>query len=39
MQKIQKHCWRRVTDAVHKKGGFMYAQLWHTGAMSHPDFF
>jgi 2,4-dienoyl-CoA reductase-like NADH-dependent reductase (Old Yellow Enzyme family) len=31
--------WRRVTDAVHKKGGFMYAQLWHTGAMSHPDFF
>jgi N-ethylmaleimide reductase len=31
--------WRRVTDAVHQKGGFMYAQLWHTGAMSHPDFF
>ena len=31
--------WRDVTDAVHKKGGSMYAQLWHTGAMSHPDFF
>jgi N-ethylmaleimide reductase len=31
--------WRRVTDAVHKKGGLMYAQLWHTGAMSHPAFF
>jgi N-ethylmaleimide reductase len=31
--------WRVVTDAVHKKGGLMYAQLWHTGAMSHPDFF
>jgi N-ethylmaleimide reductase len=31
--------WRRVTDAVHQKGGLMYAQLWHTGAMSHPDFF
>ena len=31
--------WRLVTDAVHKKGGLMYAQLWHTGAMSHPDFF
>jgi N-ethylmaleimide reductase len=31
--------WRRVTDAVHKNGGLMYAQLWHTGAMSHPDFF
>src|ERR1700736_2636922 len=31
--------WRGVTDAVHQKGGLMYAQLWHTGAMSHPDFF
>ncbi len=31
--------WRTVTDAVHGKGGLMYAQLWHTGAMSHPDFF
>jgi len=31
--------WRKVTDAVHKKGGLMYAQLWHTGALSHPDFF
>jgi N-ethylmaleimide reductase len=31
--------WRGVTDAVHKKCGLIYAQLWHTGAMSHPDFF
>jgi len=31
--------WRSVTEAVHQKGGLMYAQLWHTGAMSHPDFF
>jgi N-ethylmaleimide reductase len=31
--------WRAVTEAVHHKGGLMYAQLWHTGAMSHPDFF
>jgi N-ethylmaleimide reductase len=31
--------WRGVTEAVHKKGGLMYAQLWHTGALSHPDFF
>src|ERR1700741_3753277 len=31
--------WRGVTDAVHNKGSLMYAQLWHTGAMSHPDFF
>jgi N-ethylmaleimide reductase len=31
--------WRAVTEAVHQKGGLIYAQLWHTGAMSHPDFF
>src|ERR1700733_15245129 len=31
--------WRGVTQAVHQKGGLIYAQLWHTGAMSHPDFF
>ena len=31
--------WRAVTDAVHKRGGLMFAQLWHTGALSHPDFF
>jgi N-ethylmaleimide reductase len=31
--------WRRVTDAIHRKGAFIYAQLWHTGALSHPDFF
>jgi N-ethylmaleimide reductase len=31
--------WRRVTDVVHQKGSLMYIQLWHTGAMSHPDFF
>jgi N-ethylmaleimide reductase len=31
--------WRAVTEAVHQKGGLMYAQLWHTGAISHPDFF
>ncbi|SFU26595.1 alkene reductase [Paraburkholderia aspalathi] len=29
--------WRRVTDAVHAKGGRIIAQLWHTGAISHPD--
>jgi N-ethylmaleimide reductase len=31
--------WRTVTEAVHLHGGLIYAQLWHTGAMSHPDFF
>ena len=29
--------WRRVTDAAHAAGGRIVAQLWHTGAMSHPD--
>ncbi|KAL9556713.1 hypothetical protein PS6_002193 [Mucor atramentarius] len=23
--------WKKVTDAVHKKGGFIYLQLWHSG--------
>ncbi|MCW8870452.1 MAG: alkene reductase [Proteobacteria bacterium] len=30
--------WRKVTDAVHAKGGKMFCQLWHVGRMSHPDF-
>ncbi|KAF2767122.1 12-oxophytodienoate reductase [Teratosphaeria nubilosa] len=30
--------WRRVTDAVHEKGGFIFAQLWHTGRASPPSF-
>lgn len=28
--------WKRVTDAVHAKGGFIYCQLWHTGRASPP---
>jgi N-ethylmaleimide reductase len=31
--------WAAVTDAVHRAGGVIFAQLWHTGALSHPDFF
>jgi len=27
--------WRRVTDAVHAKGGYIVLQLWHTGRVSH----
>lgn len=30
--------WRRVTDVVHGLGGRIVVQLWHTGAVSHPDF-
>lgn len=31
----QTQGWRRVTDAVHAKGGKIFAQLWHVGRMSH----
>lgn len=31
--------WGAVTDAVHDAGGVIFAQLWHTGSLSHPDFF
>ncbi len=27
--------WRLVTDAVHAKGGRIFAQLWHVGRVSH----
>lgn len=27
--------WRQVTDAVHAKGGHIFAQLWHVGRVSH----
>ncbi len=29
--------WRKVTDAVHAKGGYIYLQLWHVGRQSHVD--
>ena len=27
--------WRRITEAVHNKGGIIYLQLWHAGRASH----
>jgi N-ethylmaleimide reductase len=27
--------WKRITDAVHAKGGCMFAQLWHAGRTTH----
>jgi hypothetical protein len=27
--------WKRVTDAVHRAGGRIFAQLWHVGRVSH----
>jgi N-ethylmaleimide reductase len=29
--------WRKVTDAVHAKGGLIFLQLWHVGRISHPS--
>lgn len=29
--------WRKVTDAVHAKGGKIFVQLWHVGRVSHVD--
>ncbi|MEJ2870481.1 alkene reductase [Actinomycetospora sp. OC33-EN08] len=28
--------WRRVTEAVHARGGRIFLQLWHSGRISHP---
>jgi N-ethylmaleimide reductase len=30
--------WKTITDAVHTAGGRIFAQLWHVGRVSHPDF-
>lgn len=30
--------WKKVTDAVHAKGGTIVIQLWHTGRISHTSF-
>ena len=29
--------WKKVTGAVHNKGGKIFLQLWHVGRVSHPD--
>ncbi|KAE9029747.1 hypothetical protein PR003_g10417 [Phytophthora rubi] len=28
--------WKKVTHAVHNKGGKIFVQLWHTGRVGHP---
>jgi N-ethylmaleimide reductase len=32
----QERGWKRVTDAVHRGGGRIFAQLMHTGRVGHP---
>jgi len=31
------HAWKNVTDAVHKAGSRIFAQLMHCGRVAHPD--
>ena len=33
----QVAAWRPIVDAVHRRGGLIFLQLWHTGRISHPD--
>ncbi|MCX4749725.1 alkene reductase [Kitasatospora sp. NBC_01287] len=33
----QVAAWRTVTDAVHREGGMIFAQLMHTGRIGHPS--
>ena len=33
----QLAAWKKVTDAVHAKGGRIVTQLWHVGRVSHVD--
>ena len=28
--------WKKITDAVHAKGGFIFCQLWHVGRATTP---
>lgn len=39
LTELQIEGWRAVTTAVHSEGGAIFAQIAHSGAVSHPDFF
>ncbi len=34
----QAKAWKKVTDAVHAKGGFISCQLWHQGRVAHRSY-
>ena len=34
----QIESWRKITDAVHKQGGKIFMQIFHTGRIALPDF-
>ncbi|RMJ09891.1 hypothetical protein CDV36_010492 [Fusarium kuroshium] len=33
----QAEGWKKIVDAVHAKGGYIYAQLWHSGRANIPQ--
>lgn len=35
--KEQIQAWKKITDAVHSKGGRIVLQIWHGGRACHPD--
>ncbi len=36
--KAQVEGWKKITEAVHAKGGKMFLQLWHVGRVSDPEY-
>src|SRR5690554_2400322 len=30
--------WRKITEAVHRRGGKIFLQLWHVGRVSDPEY-
>jgi len=34
----QAELWKPVTDAVHEAGGRIFAQIWHVGRISDPEY-
>jgi len=36
--KEQAESWKKVTKAVHDKGGVIFAQLYHSGRIGHPNY-
>ncbi len=35
----QIEAWKKVTSAVHAKGGRIFMQIWHAGRAAHPDIY
>lgn len=33
----QKEAWKKINDAVHAKGSYIFQQIWHLGRADHPD--